>query len=129
MHTNEIFSRHKPSNVHCLLLQYIVAAYILDKAKYINWKFLAGISRKQYFNGLKKVKAVLLLDIAKEIPLLGDTLELGFLRNVIVGSTDSNSFYETVLATSEANLRNSNEYLADIRRPIVSMLTENRAKL
>ena len=51
-------------------------------------------------------------------------------RNVIVGREAADGFYNEVLLESKKNLRNSEEFVDYVRRPIVEWLAENnQAKL
>jgi hypothetical protein len=37
MHAREEFTRHDATNIHCLLLQFAVATYVLRQSAFINW--------------------------------------------------------------------------------------------
>lgn len=53
-------------------------------------------------------KTELLNKIKDKIPQLTDILEIGYLRNIIVGDEKNpKAFYEKVMAASENNRRNS----------------------
>jgi hypothetical protein len=68
--------------------------------------------------------------IIEKIPQLTDILEVGFLRNIIVGEENSNVFYEKLMEASEKNnRRNSPEYFNHILKPLVQIIKEQRAKL
>jgi hypothetical protein len=78
---------------------------------------------------LRKCRSECFEKLAGRLEDLCSTLELTFLRNTIVGRSNSEEFYNELLETSRSNRRNSKEYVDYIRAPIIEMLTENRAKL
>lgn len=58
----------------------------------------------------------------KLIGMMGEIeeiLEVDSLRNCIVGRENSHEFYEEVLDVSRNNLRNSEEFVEYVRKPIV----------
>jgi hypothetical protein len=128
MHGREEFSRHDPSNIHCLLLQYAIASYVAKRSAFINWSLIQG-EPKAFFRSLHLFRTNLLQAISKELESLGESLELSYLRNTIVGQESSEEFYRQVAETSKANLRNEKEYLAYIQAPILEMITNSRGKL
>lgn len=128
MHGREEFSRHEPTNIHSLLLQYAISSYVAKRSSFINWSLLQG-EPKVFFNSLHTFRFNLLQTISKQLESLGETLELTYLRNTIVGQENSEEFYRKVTETSKANLRNDKDYLAYIQAPIVEMVTSNRARL
>ncbi len=128
MHGQEEFSRHGPSNIHCQLLQYAITSYVAKRSAFINWSLLQG-ERKVFFQSLHNFRTNLLQTISNELESLGESLELSYLRNTIVGQENSEEFYKKVAETSKANLRNEKGYLAYIQAPIVEMIANSRAKL
>ncbi len=40
MHAREEFTRHTADNLHCVLLQYALAAYILKNSSFISWEII-----------------------------------------------------------------------------------------
>lgn len=128
MHAREEFTRHDANNIHCQLLQYAIASYIIKQSAFINWQLIT-VPATLFFERLEEFRAALLTSISKELESLGETLELSYLRNTIVGREDSEEYYREVMATSKANLRNDKEYLAYVQAPILEMITTNRGKL
>lgn len=53
------------------------------------------------------------------LPQIEEILEVGSLRNCIMGRENSQDFYEEVLDVSRNNLRNSEEFVEYVRKPIV----------
>ena len=49
--------------------------------------------------------------IGKEVGYLSEVVEYPFVRNVVVGRKDQDSFYHEVITTSRDNLRNAKEYV------------------
>jgi hypothetical protein len=65
-HAREEFSRHEATNIHCLILQYGIANYIIKNSQFISWD-LIQIDQKVFFNVLNKFKIKLLQDIASNL--------------------------------------------------------------
>jgi len=53
------------------------------------------------------------------LPQVEEVLEVDFVRNCVVGREDSSGFYKEVLEVSKNNLRNSEEFVDFVRRPII----------
>lgn len=128
MHAREEFTRHDATNIHCLLLQYAIASYIIKQSKFINWQ-LIKVEPAPFFERLEEFRTNLLLSISKDLESLGETLELTYLRNIIVGKEEADDYYKEVTKISKANLRNQKEYLDYVQAPIVEMITNSRGKL
>lgn len=74
-------------------------------------------------------KTELLQKISPVIPKLTEIMEIGYLRNIIVGQENSENFYRKVMEASEKNKRNSKEYKDYILKNLVSVIKEQRASL
>lgn len=48
MHSREEGLRYEGENVHCKLLQYLLANYVLKNAQFINWQYIK-IEKKVFF--------------------------------------------------------------------------------
>jgi hypothetical protein len=88
MHAREEFTRHEPTNIHCLLLQYSIATYVGKQSSFIDPHIVQG-DRLVFFQRLQEFRANLLQTISKDLEGLGETLELNYLRNTIVGRENS----------------------------------------
>jgi hypothetical protein len=44
MHGREEFTRFDASNLHCLLLQYAIASYVVNRSSFMNLKLIQGDS-------------------------------------------------------------------------------------
>lgn len=67
--------------------------------------------------------------IGKEVGYLSEVVEYPFVRNVVVGRKDQDSFYHEVITTSRDNLRNAKEYVEYVQEPVRKLIQENRAKM
>lgn len=74
-------------------------------------------------------KTELLQKISPVIPKLTEIMEIGYLRNIIVGQENSENFYRKVMEASEKNKRNSKEYKDYILKNLVQVIKEQRASL
>jgi len=92
MHAREEFLRYEATNVHCQLLQFLVYSYIIKNARFINWNLLK-VTKQVLVSELTQQISILSDSLTKNIPTLTEALELGFLRNVVIGRPDQQSFY------------------------------------
>ena len=84
MHAREEWSRHEANNIHCQLMQYAIASYIIKRAQYINWD-LIQIDKRVFFDRLEEFKNGYLQTISQQLDNFAETLELSYLRNTIIG--------------------------------------------
>ena len=67
------------------LLYYLVVNYVLEYSRYINWDLVQGIDREEFLRKIMHKKSELLQIIFEKLPKLNDILEIGYVRNVLVG--------------------------------------------
>jgi hypothetical protein len=88
------------------------------------------MTREEYLRGLTEFRNKYLDQLSSQFGLIEQILEVDHVRNVIIGNKeDSEAFYHEVMKASRENLRNSEEFVDYVKRPIVDMLAENNAKL
>lgn len=106
--TTEQFSKLDKNSVWCVALYYSCANYILENSEYINWQYVEKhLPREDYFRGLTEIKNNYLNKLISKISEIEEILEVGHVRNTIIGREDSKAFYDEVLLVSKNNLRNS----------------------
>ncbi len=108
-----------------LVLQYQVLWYIIENGKYINWEYVK-VEPSKFFEGVQDAKRNLTIELAKKLEVFDQILEIDYVRNAIIGREDSNEFYNHVMHAAKTNKRNSPEFLAYVKQPIIEMLNENR---
>lgn len=116
----EQFSKLPKDSVWFSVLYYACANYILENSDFINWKFIdQHLTKEEYFRGLSDFKTKSLNNLIGMLPQIEEILEVDSLRNCIMGRENSNEFYDEVLEVSRNNLRNSEEFVEYVRKPIV----------
>lgn len=75
------------------MLQYAFASYILEHPSFINWQLIQS-DPPLFFKRLEEFRNAHLSNISAQLEDLGDTLELTYLRNTIVGREDAEEFYQ-----------------------------------
>jgi hypothetical protein len=66
MHAKEDQSRIDAQNIHCLLLQYSVASYILNNLPFISWE-LFQVEKQIFYNTITDFKSELLDKISADL--------------------------------------------------------------
>lgn len=122
MYSSTSFEATDPTNPTENLLTYIIVKYVQQYSKFLDWGALK-VDHQKFNELLTNKKTEILQKITPEIPILTDIMEIGFLRNVVVGdSSDPQSFYRKVMEASESNKRNSEEYKSHILKNLVGVI-------
>jgi hypothetical protein len=77
------------------------------------------LTKEEYFRGLSEFKNMSLNKLIAMLPQIEEILEVNSLKNCIMGRENSNEFYDEVLEVSRNNLRNSEEFVEYVRKPIL----------
>ena len=109
MYSSTYFDKEDPENPSENLLPYIIVKYVQQWSKFLDWSIMK-IDQEKFNVILLERKTEILNKIAPQIPKLADIMEIGFLRNVILGETDANEYYKKIMEASKNNRRNSEEY-------------------
>lgn len=97
MYSNTYFEPVDHTNPFESLLPFMILKHVINNSKYLNLSPLPIKIDENFHEKLIERRTKILEQIAKEIPRLADALEVGFLRNIVVGESDSDSFYNKVM--------------------------------